>query len=86
MKKVGTLNRRKDTDMMPEIRFRDSEERLVKEVGEFRHSLGCQWNDCCDECRGWGQGLYDVANGQFTCINCIAKKRWLEMVGKPSEY
>lgn len=80
------MNRRKDTDMMPEIRFRDSEERLVKEMEELRHFIGCQWNDRCDSCKGWGQGLYDVATGKFTCLNCIAKKRWLEMVGKPSEY
>jgi len=72
--------------MMPEIRFRESEERLVKEMEELRHSICCQWRDRCDTCKGWGQCFYDVKNGKFTCLNCIAKKKWLEMVGPPSNF
>lgn len=72
--------------MMPEIRFRDSEERLAKEMEEMRHFTACQWRDRCDECKHWGQGVYDVANGSFRCLNCIAKKKWLEMVGPPSPF
>lgn len=68
---------------MPEIRFRDSEERLAKEMESMRHSVGVQWRDHCDECKDWGQGVYDVKNGQFVCLNCIAKRKWLEMVGPP---
>jgi hypothetical protein len=45
--------------MMPEIRFRDSEERLIKEMEAMRHSIGCQWRDRCDTCKGWGQGFYE---------------------------
>lgn len=72
--------------MMPEIRFRYSEECLVKAMEELRYSKGCQWSDHCAECKRWGQGFHDVSAGKFICLNCIAKKKWLEMVGKPSEY
>jgi len=72
--------------MMQEIRFRASEEQLVKEMKEMSHSIGCQWRDRCDECKSWGQGFYDAKTGKFTCLNCIAKKKWLEMVGPPSNF
>lgn len=72
--------------MMQEIRFRDSEEQLVKEMETLRHSVGCQWNDRCDDCKRWGQGFYEVQTGRFVCLNCIAKKRFLEMVGPPSPF
>ena len=72
--------------MMQEIRFRASEEQLIKEMKEMSHSVGCQWRDRCDDCKRWGQGFYNVSTGEFVCLNCIAKKRWLEMVGNPSEY
>lgn len=72
--------------MMPEIRFRDSEEKLIQEMEAMRHSICCQWRDRCDDCKDWGQGVYDVKNGRFSCLNCIAKKKWLEMVGPPSPF
>ena len=53
---------------------------------ELRHSICCQWRDRCDACKDWGQGVYDVQTGRFVCLNCIAKKKWLEMVGPPSPY
>lgn len=72
--------------MMPEIRFRYSEERLAEEMEALKHFHGCQWSKHCDECKRWGQGFHEVSTGKFICLNCIARKKWLEMVGKPSEY
>ena len=28
----------------------------------MRHSICCQWRDRCDDCKDWGQGVYDVKN------------------------
>lgn len=72
--------------MMPEIRFRQSEDKLeeyIKSLLSFKQGLAY---DKCDTCRERGQGVYNVVTGQFTCVNCMAKKKWIEMVGPPCQY
>ena len=72
--------------MMPEIRFRYSEDKLeeyIQSLLSFKQGLAY---DRCDTCGERGQGMYNVVTGQFTCVNCKAKKKWIEMVGHPCQY
>lgn len=72
--------------MMSEIRFRYSEDKLseyIQSLLSFKQGLAY---DRCDTCRERGQGVYNAVTGQFTCVNCMAKKKWIELVGEPCQY
>ena len=67
---------------MQEIRFRHSEEQVIEYLKQLRKHEYLSY-DSCSTCGQNGRGCYQIVTGNFVCINCLAKKRFEELVGKP---
>lgn len=71
---------------MEEIRFRKSEDELEQYIRALLSIKPGLAYDRCDSCGEKGKGVYCAVDGQFTCVNCMAKKKWIELVGQPCQY
>ena len=70
---------------MPEIRFSDSMEKSREYMQKLLVHPITGYKDYCSECREWRRGIYQIVDGSFVCVNCLTKKYFERLVGKPEE-
>lgn len=67
---------------MDEIRFSDSLDNTKEFIDRIKSFEIAMYNDRCDTCHEWRKGIYKVVDGEFKCINCLAKDYFERLVGK----
>lgn len=67
---------------MNEIRFSDSLDKTKEFVNRIKSFEIATYNDRCDTCHEWRRGIYKIVDGEFKCINCLARDYFERLVGK----
>ena len=70
---------------MQEIRFSHSLEQAEKYFRELEANPYTQYRDRCDYCGHFRRGVFQLVEGTFICTVCMAKDKFLELVGLPDD-